>query len=118
MPLQNSFIKRYPEFKNADPEQVGIFIEDAKAEISEKHWGRLYERGVMALTAHLLRISFNSKESQGGAIRPISSETAGELSVSYTQSISNPSDDFYQTTAYGQEYLRLRKLIGVGIIVV
>lgn len=118
MSLQNSFIKRYPEFKDADLEQVGIFIEDAKAEISEKQWGQLYGRGVMALAAHLLRISFNLKESQGGAIRPIASETAGELSVSYTQSISNPSDDFYQTSAYGQEYLRLRKLIGIGIIVV
>ncbi|MDC4238333.1 DUF4054 domain-containing protein [Pasteurella multocida] len=118
MSLQNSFITRYPEFEDADSEQVGIFIEDAKAEISEKHWGRLYGRGVMALAAHLLRISLNTKENQGGAIHPISSETAGELSVSYTQSISNTSDDFYQTTAYGQEYLRLRKLIGVGVIVV
>ncbi|HHE3461504.1 hypothetical protein ACFGZ0_06355 [Pasteurella multocida] len=30
MPLQNSFIKRYPEFEDADPEQVGILLKMQK----------------------------------------------------------------------------------------
>ncbi|HDR1925765.1 TPA: DUF4054 domain-containing protein, partial [Pasteurella multocida] len=92
---------------------------DAKSEMSELHWGRLYERGVMALTAHLLKINLLSQTSDGGAIKPVAQETAGELSVGYMTSIPTSSlDDFYQTTAYGQEYLRLRKLVGVGVIVV
>lgn len=39
MSLQNSFIKRYPEFKDADLNKSAFLLEDAKAEISEKQWG-------------------------------------------------------------------------------
>ncbi|NBI12499.1 DUF4054 domain-containing protein [[Haemophilus] felis] len=119
MPLPQRFLARYPEFEETDSEKIGLFVEDAKAEISEKHWGRLYERGVMALAAHLLALNKQAQHSQGGAIRPVSAESAGELSASYAMSIATSSlDEFYQTTAYGQEFLRLRKLVGVGVMVV
>lgn len=39
MSLQNSFIKRYPEFKDADLEQVGIFIEMQKPKLAKSSGG-------------------------------------------------------------------------------
>ena len=46
------------------------------------------------------------------------SESAGELSASYQGSTIAGVNADYQLTAYGQEYLRLRKLVGVGVMVV
>ncbi|OOF84433.1 hypothetical protein BKG93_07840 [Rodentibacter ratti] len=118
MPLQKAFLQRYPEFEETDARRIGLFISDAQTEISPKRWGKLYQRGVMALTAHLLKLRADAEISGGVANRNLASESAGELSVSYaTPTAVNGSDDFYQLTAYGQEYLRLRKLVGVGVMV-
>ncbi|WP_109078472.1 DUF4054 domain-containing protein [Aggregatibacter kilianii] len=118
MPLTEDFLLRYPEFGKTDAKRIGLFLSDAQAEVSKVRWGKLYDRGVMALTAHLLKLSADAEISGGAASRNLASESAGELSVSYAAPISaNGSDDFYQLTAYGQEYLRLRRLIGVGVMV-
>lgn len=118
MPLTEDFLLRYPEFGKTDAKRIGLFLSDAQAEVSKVRWAKLYDRGVMALTAHLLKLSADAEISGGAANRNLASESAGELSVSYTAPISaNGSDDFYQLTAYGQEYLRLRKLVGIGVMV-
>lgn len=118
MPLTEDFLLRYPEFGKTDAKRIGLFLSDALAEVSKVRWGKLYDRGVMALTAHLLKLSADAEISGGAANRNLASESAGELSVSYVAPISaNGSDDFYQLTAYGQEYLRLRRLVGVGVMV-
>lgn len=118
MPLTSNFRRRYPEFRETDDECIGLFLSDAESEVSKARWGKLYERGVMALAAHLLKIRTDSEASGGEINRPIASESAGELSVSYVQSTpTNGADDYYQLTAYGQEYLRLRRLVGVGVMV-
>lgn len=117
MPLQDLFLQRYPEFNQTDLNLVGLFISDAQTEMSQKRWGKLYQRGVMALAAHLLKLRLDAQENNGNANRPLASESAGELSVSYAVSAMVGSEEFFQLTAYGQEYLRLRKLVGVGVMV-
>lgn len=118
MPLTEDFLLRYPEFEKTDARRIGLFLSDAQAEVGQVRWGKLYDRGVMALTAHLLKLKADAEFSGGVASRNLAGESAGELSVSYTAPISaNGSDDFYQLTAYGQEYLRLRRLVGVGVMV-
>ena len=118
MPLTEDFLLRYPEFEKTDARRIGLFLSDAQAEVSQVRWGKLYDRGVMALTAHLLKLKADAEFSGGVASRNLAGESAGELSVSYTAPISaNGSDDFYQLTAYGQEYLRLSRLVGVGVMV-
>lgn len=118
MPLIEDFLLRYPEFEKTDVSRIGLFLSDAQAEVSKARWGKLYDRGVMALTAHLLKLKAEAEVTEGEANRNLAGESAGELSVSYAMPISaNGSDDFYQLTAYGQEYLRLRRLVGVGVMV-
>ena len=118
MPLTEDFLLRYPEFGKTDAKRIGLFLSDAQAEVGKVRWAKLYDRGVMALTAHLLKLSADAEISGGAANRNLASESAGELSVSYAAPIyTNGSDDFYQLTAYGQEYLRLRKLVGIGVMV-
>lgn len=94
-----------------------FFLSDAQQEISQARWGRLFERGVLALAAHLLRLSLWATEGNGGANRNVASESAGELSVGYATPTITGTDADYQLTAYGQEYLRLRKLVGLGVMV-
>lgn len=118
MPDIQDFLDRYPEF-NRHPEKVSVFLSDAKLEIDGRHWGKLYCRGVLALTAHLLKLDELRQLNDGGANRPLAAESAGELSVSYaTPTGAQAGDDFYHLTAYGQEFLRLRKLVGIGVMVV
>lgn len=111
------FIERYPEFNEVDYTKIDLFLSDAEMEVSQSRWGKLYQRGVLALTAHLLRLSLWTTEGGGGANRNLSSESAGELSVSYAVPTLTGTDADYQLTAYGQEYLRLRKLVGIGVMV-
>ncbi|AOF54437.1 hypothetical protein BKG91_09405 [Rodentibacter caecimuris] len=108
---------RYPEFEEIDHNRIDLFLLDAKMEVSQVRWGKLYQRGVLALAAHLLRLSLWTTEMDGGANRNIASENAGELSVSYVAPALTGTDADYQLTAYGQEYLRLRRLVGIGVMV-
>lgn len=117
MPTINDFRERYPEFKEVDGFRIDLFLLYAQQEISQARWGRLFERGVLALAAHLLRLSLWATEGNGGANRNVASESAGELSVSYAMPTLTGTDADYQLTAYGQEYLRLRKLVGIGVMV-
>lgn len=119
MPLLDDFLERYPEFGQGDEREnlIALFISDAKSEISEKRWGKFYKRGVMALTAHLLKLDLDAKQNAGMGHRTVAGESAGELSVSYQPTSGQNGDDFYHLTAYGQEYLRLKKLVGVGLMV-
>ena len=117
MPTIDDFLDRYHEFKETDESKIGLFLSDAKMEVSQARWGKLYQRGVLALTAHLLRLSLWTSEGGGGANRNLASESAGELSVSYVTPALTGTDADYQLTAYGQEYLRLRKLVGIGVMV-
>lgn len=115
--LPSEFLVRYPEFQKLDGSVIELFLSDAETEVSSVRWGKLYKRGVMALTAHLLKLRANEQDSGGEANRALANESAGELSVGYVTSATGGTDDYYQLTSYGQEYLRLRKLIGVGIMV-
>lgn len=112
------FLARYPEFEQHDANRIVLFLSDAKAEMSESRWGDLYQRGLCALTAHLLYLDDLRRQSQGQAVKAVTSERAGELSVNFAMPTLTGSESDYQLSAYGQEYLRLRKLVGVGVMVV
>ncbi|MFQ1023205.1 DUF4054 domain-containing protein [Avibacterium paragallinarum] len=116
MPTIEAFKGRYPEFERADDNTIGFFIEDAKQEIDERQWSHLYCRGVLALTAHFIAMRKRVSENAGGPIALLASESVGELSASYA--IPPNGGEAYHLTAYGQEYLRLRNLVGVGVMVV
>ena len=118
MTLANEFYIRYPEFKEVDPLTVGFFIVDAKAELSSSVWGELYKRGLLALVAHLLELQRLRVENGGAPNQTVASESAGALSVSYGGAALSPEDEVYNSTVYGQEYLRLRELVGFGFLVV
>ena len=116
MELIEHFRIRYSEFEEVDDKTLSLFFLDAKKELSKSRWGNLYERGLLALVAHLLYL--RNQSSKGQPNNPIASKSVDSLSVGYASSGGKPTDNIYNTTAYGQEYLRLRKIATIGVTVV
>ncbi|HCM63337.1 MAG TPA: DUF4054 domain-containing protein [Morganella sp. (in: Bacteria)] len=117
------FLNRYPEFAKVDQLRIKIAIEDAENQMSRKVWRKLFEQGHHALAAHLLYVSgalTKKGNSNGAPVQAATNKTAGGLSIGY----SAPDSGFaanhsgYASSTYGQEYLRLRKLVGVHFLVV
>jgi hypothetical protein len=113
---------RYPEFASVADARIQVFIDDAELEMDEGRWGDLYDRGLSALTAHLLAIANRNAASAGTGISiggALTARTIGSLSASFGSSPSNGStEDYLRSTAYGADYLRLVQIVGTDIVVV
>lgn len=112
---------RYPEFEEVPDARIQFMLDDAALEVSEAAWGALYEKGSMLLCAHLLSISQSNSDDDdsGGDTGNVVSKSIGDVSVSFAKATSeSSSDDWYLSTSYGAEYLRLKKRVGMGIVAV
>ena len=107
---------RFTEFSSIDDARIQIFIDDATLEMSESVWGSLYNKGLAYFTAHLLTISGKTASGNSGSLNTVASKAVEGVSQSFTTpsdiSVKNSS---YLSTAYGQEYYRLLKLVSKGI---
>lgn len=117
-----TFKARYTEFSSESDARVQVYIDDAELELSEDVWGDFYDRGLSALTAHLLAIANRNAASSGTGVSlggSLTGRSVGSVSVSFGASASSgSSEDYYLSTAYGAEYWRLAKIVGMGIIAV
>lgn len=112
----SSFRIAFPEFDNAPDERVLFFYGQAKNSISAKWWRKLYDDGVLYLTAHLLYMRYGAD----GNSKPITavkqettSKTVGKLSKGMA---SLNSDKYagagdYASTVYGRRYWELSLLV-------
>jgi hypothetical protein len=117
-----TFKARYTEFASTSDARVQVYIDDAELEMNEAQWGDLYDRGLSALTAHLLSIADKNAASGGaGTSLPgaLVGRSVGSVSIQFATSASGgTSSDFYLSTAYGTDYWRLAQMVGLGIVVV
>jgi hypothetical protein len=115
-----AFRVRYPEFTAAvaSNAQVQVAIDDAVPWLSEVRWGRFYTQGLAALAAHFLKGSLASGRGQSGAAGAITSKKAGDISLTYAAPAGGTSDDVWLASSlYGQRFLALRRLAGMGAVV-
>lgn len=115
-----AFRTRYPEFTAAvaSDDQVTIAIEDAKPWLSESRWGRFYTQGLAALAAHFLKGSLASARGQSGAAGAVTSKKAGDIQMTYAAPAAGTAEDAWlASSAYGQRFLALRRLAGMGAVV-
>lgn len=117
------FTVRYPEFASVAPVRIEGALQDAANQMSRKVWNRLYEQGLHALAAHLLYAAGALKpsgSSNGKPIQTITSHSVGGVSVGYSAPDAGfgANHDGYASSSYGQEYLRLRKLVGVHVLAI
>lgn len=126
----DKFKLRYPEFTNVPDGVLNVTMEDARMDLCKKIWGKYYERGWMALTAHNLWLKGYLDDldddgnpiSDGGAKRSVASRTAGSLSISYggttCDGFGNGNTYGYEESVYGREYLRLLYMVTPGWVVI
>lgn len=101
-----------PELSSLDNSFVQVYLDLAKNFVFENKWERKYKQAVCLLTAHFLTIA----QRAGGSAGPITSESVGELSISYG-SVSDKGDELL-TTTYGSMYFALRKTLKITPLVV
>lgn len=117
------FTERYPEFAAIAPGRVTGSLQDAENQMSRKVWGKLFEQGHHALAAHLLYASgalTASGNSTGKPVQAVASRSVAGVSLSFTAPDSGfgANHNGYGSSSYGQEYLRLRKLVAVHVIAI
>lgn len=117
------FLVRYPEFSDIDKKVIELALGDSKLEVCAKVWGKKYKLGLFALSAHLLcSLGYlDGDDREAGSLPQVAtSMTAGSLSVGYTSPIEGFSGDTngLANSQYGQNYLRLQKLVARHFLVV
>lgn len=84
-------------------------------------WGDLLDHGTSLFVAHRLALqSRNTRDAQfgktpGAAFGPVSSKGVDKVNISFdTASAAEENAGFWNLTTYGQEYIRLARIVGMG----
>lgn len=101
-----------PEFASLSDDEVNFALELAAQEVPESVWGNLTAQGRARLAAH--RLSLSHPELSAGGV--VASESVGSVSRSYA--VTAGSDAELSSTQHGVEYARLRRLVGIGAMVI
>lgn len=114
----SDFKTQFPEFAEEQDARVQLFIDRAAPHFDTDRWGDLYADGMANYIAHQIK-SANDAGASGGAAKSglVQSKSVGDVRVSYaaTEQIA-ATDIAFASTAYGQNYLRLRRLVGNGAL--
>ena len=108
------------EFEAISDDDIDDWVELVKPLISEKKFGNTYNMALALLVAHKLKMAGYGDTSTGrvdDALR-VSSYSEGEVSISYSasQSGSISVDAEYTLTAYGLQFLGIRRSKIIPII--
>lgn len=99
---------------------VNSFLELYSDQISEKRFGKSYQKALAYLTAHKLKMNGYGNNENGliGDSLRVGSYSEGETSISYTtnQETNLQVDAEYALTVYGLEFLTLRRNAVIPII--
>ncbi len=99
---------------------VNSFLQLYSDQISEKRFGKSYEKALAYLTAHKLKMNGYGNNENGliGDSLRVGSYSEGETSISYTtnQQTNLQVDAEYALTVYGLEFLTLRRNVVIPII--
>ncbi len=116
---------RYPEFVAVDNTRIQTpHLDDALLEVGEGAWGTSHERGVFLLAAHTLAmdpsIADDIDEADTTDDSGLASRKVGDVAVSFVRSSSpgDSSENWYNQTRYGTNYLRLKKRFGLGMVAI
>ncbi len=98
------------EFDAVKTPSIQKAIDDATATIETTSWcAENLDAATENLAGHLLALRVRGGQGVSGAV---TSAKADGISVNYASGAAskNPADGYYESTIYGQEYLRLRRL--------
>jgi len=114
---KEAFRKNFPEFasKVDYPDTVMTFWESvAGAYVSEVKWTTLYTQGMSLVLAHFITLAKNNQAGapgQGSGL--ISNQSVGDVSAGFdTSSTIEDKAGQWNLTTYGQQYIRMARMIG------
>ena len=114
----SDFKARFAEFAATADATVQIFIDEAALVMDTNRWGNWYNLGVGYYVAHHLVVQAKQAAGDTGVMLPVRSMRSGNASLAYDAIKEGSfSDNFFQGTNYGQQYLKLQKIVGKGAIV-
>lgn len=119
-PTSSEIKQRYPAFASVPDATIQMAVGDALPWFDEIRWGDFYAQGVAAFVAHMLaQDQASAKSSSAGSAGPVAMKKVGDVQVQYAiPTFSKATDSFYASTPYGQRYLQLRRLVGLGAVAV
>ncbi len=110
------------EFKDIDDTVIENWLEIVRPMVSKKQFGKLYEQALAYLVCHKLKMSGFGENPLGdigniGVGFSLSSVSEGGSSISFgaNQSSNTANDAELGLTAYGTQYLTLRRAVIVPI---
>lgn len=108
------------EFEEIKDDEVCKWIELVKPIVSEKRFGKMYNQALALLAAHRLKMAGKGDNTTGKIddMMRVNSYSEGDISVGYSvsQNVNASVDAEYALTAYGLQYLSIRRLVIVPII--
>ena len=110
---------RWPAlYQVADNTEFTTALADAALQVDASTWGNLYDLGVIHLSAHAIFLAHPEIQAPGYVgPGPVASEKVGEISRSYAVNPVSRSGGL-NSTAAGQQFIRLRSMLGLGMMVV
>ncbi len=97
--------QRLVEFALVSATTVQAAIDEAERRTNRDTWAGKADDAVTYLAAHLLKMDLDGSSAAPG---PVSAESAGPVSVTYSVPTAFAQDDLGRTV-YGQRYLGLQK---------
>lgn len=115
MALLDDFKARFPGYDTATADTYVPIMEDARLAYFAEDYSADNKELVLNLVAHLVTVEARASDS---AERLEASRTVGSVSQSFQAgTASNPLNEFFSSTRYGQVYLRLLRHRGGGVFV-
>lgn len=114
----------FAEFSNQTSypsSQVQFWLTTATAQLDAGRWGALLDQGLYLFTAHNLSLQAKQIKTAamggvpGQASGPLSNKSVDKVSMAFdTNSAAEKDGGHWNMTLYGQQYLRLAKMVGAG----
>ena len=107
----------FSAFSAEEPDTIAKWMVKAAPFFDVARWGAFYSEGLGNWVAHRivlsnLRATMPTNRADSGNMI---SKTVGPVSASYDSLLINAqAKDPYMRTSYGQEFCRLRRLVGMG----
>jgi hypothetical protein len=119
-PTASEIKTRYPALASISDPAVDLAIADAVPWFDVSRWGSFYAQGFAAFVAHMLTADqAAAKSASGGAAGPVIEKKVGDVGIKYAPTAYRKDTDAqFATTIYGQRYLQLRRMVGMGAVAV
>ena len=102
-----------PEYARMKDAEINAFANVTRNEISEQKFGKFYQQAWANLTAHLIFMSRRDSEETG----ILESMRVGQVEKRYNNFEKMGQDPNYLVSKYGREFVRLRRFIIRGPVV-